>query len=145
MNPTDEQLDALEAAARSWAGTPFCERSAVKGAGADCHTAIFEVYVEAGWIPRLDLPLPNIKAAGIELVRGFFSAHSRHFKRVETEQPGDTLHFKIGRTSHFKLRLREGYFHCMEERGCGFAPNVQPEMMQRLHGLWRPRLDSAPA
>ncbi len=136
---TEQELDALESAANSWVGTPFCENSAVKGAGASCHTAVLEVLVETGWLPReLKVPFPPLRAASVEIVSAFFKENWRYFLYVKKAEPGDILHFQLGRTSHFMLSLRGGrYFHSLEKIGCGIAPGFSPTFAKRLRGVWR--------
>jgi len=40
--------------ARSWVGTPYHHRGAIRGVGVDCARILIEVYAEAGLIERFD-------------------------------------------------------------------------------------------
>lgn len=78
---TAAQLDALDAAAVSWQGTPFCAGAPVKGAGVCCHTAVAEIYFEAQWMPRFAVPLgsPQYGRAGSTPEMEEFLDASPHF------------------------------------------------------------------
>lgn len=136
---------ALESAATSWCGTPFCENSAKKGAGVCCHAAVAEVLFEAGIVPRFPYPFAPIKSVAPDRVDDFF-ADSPHFALVYSAgeapafiHPGDVLIFRAGRTCHFMLALSGGrFFHAMEKAGAGIAPNLPPKWRQRLIRVWRP-------
>ena len=52
MMLTPEQRAEIVRAARSWIGTPYHHRAAVKGAGADCALFPVAVYKECGILPE---------------------------------------------------------------------------------------------
>ena len=137
MNATE--LDSLEAAAASWAGTPFCENSAIKGAGVCCHAAVLEVYFEAGWLPRFRYPFAPIRSVKLEAIHTQLALVACFEPVAEGLEPGDMLVLNLGRTCHFMLALREGrFFHAMEGVGAGIAPNLPPRWARRVAGIWRP-------
>lgn len=131
----------LEIAAGLWIGTPFCERSAVRGAGACCHAAVLEVLFDAGWLERFVYPIAPLRG-GARVAQHFF-AHDTHFMLVsgsDDAAPGDVLQFRLGSTAHFMLRLPEGrLFHCAEKIGAIIAPNLPPAWERRLANIWRPK------
>lgn len=130
----------LEVAAGLWVGTPFCEKSAVRGAGASCHAAVLEVYFDAGWIERFNYPVSSLRGAG-KVVDHFF-AHDSHFMPVNLDErrTGDTLQFRLRSSAHFMLMLDDGkLFHCAENVGAVIAPNLPTPWAKRLNKVWRPK------
>ncbi len=145
MNAAEKSAEAtralarLEAAAASWHGTPFCEFSALKGKGVCCHALPLEIYFEAGWLPRFDYPMSAPRSAGAAKVEAFTTgAAAKYFARAESAIAGDTLHFRLGRTSHFVLQLGTKYIHALHGGGALYAVSLQPAWMKRLHAIWRP-------
>lgn len=147
---TPEQLAALDAAARSWAGTPFCERSAVRGAGVCCHRLVIEVLVEAGWLPRIEVPDGSVRWAAANtrslIAEWFDGPGSQWFDGIESldwaaVQPGDLLGFRLGRTvHHLVIALPAGrWMHAIEGHGAVIVPEVPPRWRKRAERLWRPR------
>lgn len=144
-------IQKLEAAAASWVGTPFCEHSAVKGAGVCCHRAVAEVLMEAGLLPRLALPTaaPGHARANnrgvldawldAEGAQWFMSCPGRVISR--TLFPGDVLGFRLGRSvHHVALQLGgERIFHAIQGAGAVIAPSLPPQWAQRLTRIWQPR------
>jgi cell wall-associated NlpC family hydrolase len=54
---TDEQKRAaLVEEAKTWLGTPFHHRAAVKGAGVDCAFFIYATFHAVGLVPELEFP-----------------------------------------------------------------------------------------
>lgn len=136
---TAAELAALDAAARSWAGTPFCENSAVKGAGVCCHAAVLEVYFEAEWLPRFHYPFAPIRSVTLATITTQLAISACFATAPEGIAPGDMLILNLGRTCHFMLALPDDrFFHAMEGVGAGIAPNLPPRWQRRLAGVWRP-------
>lgn len=54
MMTVDEQRALVRDIARSWKGTPYRHRAAIKGSGVDCARILIEVYAEAGLIDHFD-------------------------------------------------------------------------------------------
>jgi hypothetical protein len=127
----------LEIAAGLWVGTPFCEQSAVRGAGVCCHAVILETYFDAGWLERFAYPVAPLRS-GRRMAVQFF-AGNRHFMPVNLDEfrPGDTLQFRLGPAAHFMLVLSNGYFHCAENVGTRIANCIQPNWLKRLTHVWR--------
>lgn len=145
---TPEQLAALDAAARSWAGTPFCEGSAAKGAGVCCHRLVLEVLVEAGWLPRIEVPGGPVRwamAQSRSLIGEWFDGPGvQWFQPVpaldwSAVEPGDVLGFRLGRAlHHLVLALPAGrWIHAIEGHGTVIVPEVSPRWRKRAERLWR--------
>jgi len=49
-----EQRALVRDIARTWNGTPYRHRAAIRGSGVDCARILIEVYAEAGLIERFD-------------------------------------------------------------------------------------------
>lgn len=141
---------AIERAAASWIGTPFCENSAVKGAGVCCHMGIMEVYFEAGVVPRIPLPKgpPGwSRTHGDSLMETWLDGEgSKYFSALDSGlwtpgfglMPGDLLGFKIGRcVHHIAILLPAGrMFHV--HKAAAISPNIPTEYLCRLTRAWRP-------
>jgi cell wall-associated NlpC family hydrolase len=143
------RLAALESAAASWAGTPFCEHSAVKGAGVCCHLAVIEVYREAGFIaPDVlfpDGPVNWSRTQSRSLMEEAIDGQGREWvvsvaANVSSRMPGDLLGFKVGHcVHHLAIQLPRGrIFHAVDKHGAIIAPNLPPQWAKRLARIWRP-------
>lgn len=149
--PLSPLLFALEAACLSWCGTPFCENSAVKGAGVCCHLAVGEAYREAGLLPP-DLRLPLGPAGwsrtqGRSLMEAWLDeGEGRHWFVAREpgviRQSGDLLGFRVGHcVHHLAIQLDGGrLFHAVDRVGASIAPNLPPAWAKRLARVWRPNL-----
>jgi cell wall-associated NlpC family hydrolase len=136
-------LATLKTAAESWIGTPFCERSAVKGAGVCCHALPLEIYFEAGWLPRFEYPAGAPGTARVELADQFIAGDGgQWFTRALIHQAGDTLQFQLGRTSHFMLSLEGDRYVHATKTGVQIAHGLQKHWLPRLKRVWRPRVIS---
>jgi len=144
---TPSEIDRLEVAARGWIGTPFCENSGVRGAGVCCHMGVAEVYFDAGWLPRMDLPKgpPGHSRAKSESLMEPWLDDSEQgrlfFAPVTAIWPGDLLGFRIGRcVHHLAIALRAGsIFHVVEVIGATIGPTIPASWHKRLQRVWRPR------
>jgi cell wall-associated NlpC family hydrolase len=144
-------IELLEAAAQSWVGTPFCERSAVKGCGVCCHRAVSEVYIEAGFMPRVELPdaPPHYaRAQHIGLMEGWLDGVGAEWFTSLTGddltgqlQAGDLLGFRLGRAvHHLAIQLTDGrIYHAAENIGVIIAPKLPQVWATRLVRAWRPK------
>jgi cell wall-associated NlpC family hydrolase len=140
----------LEAAAKEWEGTPFCERSAVKGAGVSCHMLAFVVYRDAGWLPDMDIPMAPVgwsRAQNHSVMEEWLDrGEGRNwFERVaalDAIEPGDLLGFRLGHCIHHLAVLLSGgrVVSSVENLGARISPCLQPVWMKRMAGAWRPRL-----
>jgi len=141
-------LERLEAAAAAWEGTPFCERSAVRGAGVSCSMLCFSVYHDAGWLP--DLVVPNAPVGWSRSQnRSIMEEYLDHgeglewFARVaavDAMQPGDLLGFRLGHCIHHLAILLGGgrVVSSVEQLGVRISPCLQPVWFKRLAAVWRP-------
>ena len=158
-SPTSAELDRLEASAASWAGTPFCPNSAVKGVGVSCHNLPPAIYFEAGWLPRFPVPdgPPMHGNAGCRSLMEDFLAGCPHFTDVDPQrlcqtdwrraiaaiiQAGDMVLSRPARVPHhLALALRSGRFIHVQYRGvANIAPNLPPVWATRLARIYRPNL-----
>jgi len=151
------QLDALEAAARSWERTPFCNNSAVKGAGVSCQHLVSELYFEAQWLPRFDVPngpLQIGRAGNTPLMEEFLDK-SPHFVDVDPERivqsdwrrgmseivrPGCLVISRPARLPHHAaIALRNGAFvHAVIGMGVQIPPQLPDAWAKRLWRVYRP-------
>ena len=147
MNPS--QLDAIEAAAKRWDGTPFCAGSATVGAGVCCHRLVAEIYSEAGLLPT-DAEIPGgsplwSRAQGLSPMCDWLTtgAGVQWFAPVLTSeaQPGDLLGFVIGRCiHHLAIALRDGRIvHATDGHGARIVEHIPNAWRRRLAAAWRPR------
>lgn len=156
---TAAQLDALEAAAAAWKGTPFVNNSAVKGAGVSCQKLAGELYFDAGWLPRFEIPngpLQAGRAGGTPLIEQFLDA-SPHFVDVDPDRilqtdwrrglqevvrPGYLVLSRPARLPHhLAVALRAGSFvHAVIGMGVQIPPQLPEVWAKRLWRAWRPCL-----
>jgi cell wall-associated NlpC family hydrolase len=142
------QIERLEAAAADWNGTPFCERSAVKGAGVSCHMLAFVVYRDAGWLPEMEIPQAPVgwsRSQNRSLMEEWLDeGHGRTWFRsvasMDSLEPGDLLGFKIGHVvHHLGVMLSNGRIVSSVERlGVRISPCMQPVWRKRMVRVWRP-------
>lgn len=148
---SDVQLAALEAAARSWIGTPFCEGTPRKGLGVSCHHTVAEVYFESGLLPRIavpDGPSHWSPANTRSLIEEWFD-NSPLFLRVARDltgaelvreiKPGDALGFRVVNAIHHAAIALPGrrMVHSVIGHGVLIAPNIPSAWEQRLAAVWR--------
>lgn len=135
------QIDALREACRSWRGTPFRQRSLVKGpqGGVDCVGFVGAVFAEVGAIPQaISVPpyaLDHARHRDDSVLRSWFERPEvrPHVRRVEESEPhldGDMVFPKVGRTEHH-LGLRIGIWVYHIARPSGWC--AMPEAALDLH------------
>lgn len=142
---TPEEIAALEAAARSWVGTPFCEGSAVKGAGVCCHRLPAAVYQEAGWWPAVEVPAgPRAwaRAQSRSLIAEWIDESGR-FESLPVgaeARPGDLFGYRVGRTVHHLALVLGGgrLLHVGEGHGTVIVDAMPPVWARRCERHWRP-------
>lgn len=140
---TPVELDALETAALSWVGTPFCENSAAKGAGVCCHLLVAEILIEAGWLPRVSVPMGPVKwgqAQGRSLISEWFSGPGTDwFRPVDLQeiQPGDVLGFRVGGCVHHVALVLPDRF-CFAKEQVHVSSELPTGWGRRLRMAWRP-------
>jgi cell wall-associated NlpC family hydrolase len=142
-----KDVASLEAAALAWMGTPFCERSAVRGAGVSCHRLAAAIYRDAGWTPALEFPdaptgwsRAQTRSLIAEWLDGPGTTWFTSVPNLELIEPGDLLGFKIGHAiHHVGIHLPGGRLvSAMQNVGVRIAPNITPVWMRRLRRVWRP-------
>ncbi|MBV5334090.1 hypothetical protein JZU57_02435, partial [bacterium] len=79
MTPTwfnEERIDALEAEAATWVGTPFAANSSARGLGVSCHTLAGALYAAVGWgdIAIPEIPISHARFGQDSFADPFFEA-----------------------------------------------------------------------
>lgn len=113
MARSDRELDALEAAAGAWIGTPWCDDSETRGRGVCCHRLVAAVYREARWIPDgVEIPSgPALHARGNDrpmMTEWFRGPGAEWFEEVSVPEPGDALVIRVGHAPHHLGLLLRG-------------------------------------
>lgn len=124
-----DRVGALVAAAESWRGTPFRQRSIVKGigGGVDCAGYLGAVFAEIGAIPNA-VSVPPYEANHAEhseesLLRNWFERPEvrAYVRRVDEEEPhldGDMVFPVVGRSEHhLGLRVGQWVYHIARPSG----------------------------
>lgn len=112
----------LERICRSWAATPFCRRSAVKGprGGVDCASFLAVCLFELGAIDAtIAIPpytLNHAEHSDESLFRAWFEQPDvrARVRRVEEDEPhldGDIVFPRVGRTEHHAGFRLGGWVH----------------------------------
>lgn len=142
-----ERTTALEAAARSWLGTPFRPNTAISGpdGGVDCVNYIHEVCVAVGVIQRQSLPNYTLDHARHSphslLLRWLLNATDdsggKHLILVPPLGrliPGDLLAIRTGMLDHhLAIVLRDGQCaHAIEGTGPVLHTCEHPSFMERV-------------
>lgn len=109
---------ALNAAALSWLGTPFCSNSCVKGAGVCCHFLVGAILSEAGWTDLRPEQLPRMpsnyaryggQSAVVDWFRGAGAARFVELPLTAGGmEPGDLGAVRLGRVSHHLVMVLPG-------------------------------------
>lgn len=141
------QVPALLAACRSWRGTPFRQRSLVKGpgGGVDCAGFVGAVFAEIGAIPHaVSVPsytLDHARHHDASVLHAWFErAEVRpHVRRVEHDEPhldGDMVFPRVGRTEHH-LGVRVGIwvYHIARPSGWCAMPSEALELHRSRYRL----------
>jgi cell wall-associated NlpC family hydrolase len=138
-------ITRLIAACESWQGTPFCPNSQVKGAGVCCHRFCGAAYVEAGWLPPIDLPDGNPYGSDTASESPFetWLNNSPHFVPVfdaAQMEPGDLILSKPSRLPwHLAIYLGDGVFAHVDMRQGVQVTNSFPDVWaKRIVRIYRP-------
>lgn len=142
---TPERVQALQAAAARWVGTPWVWGSAVCQSGVDCVRLCAALYAETGALPEPMGWMPDwrshssrrIDAAVMWLESGRDGAGS-YFCRVPERGllAGDLLMFS-GAHLHFAVVLPGGEFiHAINPHGAILGHLGDVAFMSRLVGAW---------
>jgi cell wall-associated NlpC family hydrolase len=102
MTLSDQERNAIVRAAKSWLGTPYHHRAAVKGAGADCAMFPVAVYKECGVLPESYQP-PDYSSQwhlhrSDELYLREIEKFCSPVSDLETPRPADFVVVHFGRT-----------------------------------------------
>jgi cell wall-associated NlpC family hydrolase len=147
---TPERIAALEAAAKSWVGTPFVANSRVKGprGGVSCQMLAEQLCIESG------LTVPLAPAAPMRwsethrdsLIEQFLDEQTNIFQSLSTDScpltsiaPGDIVGFRIGGCCHHMgVALERGRFiHAMRGIGTQIYNLNDPTYGKRISKIWR--------
>lgn len=124
-----DRVAALHAACNAWAGTPFCQRSAVKGprGGVDCAMFIGAVFFEIEAVPvAVAVPpyeLNHADHSEESLFRNWFEtpaarARIRLVEEDEAHLDGDIVFPKVGRCEHHAgIRIGDDVHHIARPSG----------------------------
>ena len=141
----EERIDALEAEATTWVGTPFAANSSTKGLGVSCHTLAGALYAAVGWgdIAIPEIPISHARFGQDSFADPFFEAMAERFTQLPHDSeilPGDVLGFRIGRiVHHLGVALRNGRFiHALEGIGATVSTTEDATYRSRLTTIWRP-------
>lgn len=140
----------VNAAARSWIGTPFHDCAAVKGkgGGVDCAMLLRAVYVEAGIIPYFDIAPyspQHFLHSGEEKFLGYVTRFAREIPCTAV-QTGDVALYRIAKAfAHGAIVIAPGWpaivhahFHSrLVRRGRGDAVHLgTPILDVKFFSFW---------
>lgn len=139
-----EQVARINAAARSWLGTPFMPNAAVKGAGVSCQKLVGTIYIEAGLLPPgMVIPDGDMAWGNAQTVSMVARAVERsgRFAVVEKWSPGDLTGFRFGGCVHhlgIVLNAEGEFIHVLRGHGVQLASLLDAAFFSRLEKIWRP-------
>lgn len=140
----------LEQVCLSWANTPFCRRSAVKGprGGVDCACYLAACLLEAGAIDQaIAVPpyeLNHAEHSDESLFRAWFEqpAVRARVRRVEEDEPhveGDIVFPRVGRTEHHAgFRIGVWVHHVARPSGYCAMTTAQLQLHRTRYRLLEP-------
>lgn len=103
MPLTDEQRQLIINAAKEWVsvGTPYRDCACAKGIGVDCGQLIKGVFLEAGFQPEDNVPLPQTYSTSIWLHKAdtvYIDTIQKYFREISEAElkPGDVVIYKMG-------------------------------------------------
>lgn len=136
---TPERIERLQAAARSWLGTPFAPNSASKGHGVSCQKLVQHIYHEAGWknVETPEVPMAHAMFSDRSYVLEFME-HCEDFATVSTPEVGDLVGMRIGRcVHHLGIVVRPDVIvHAWNRIGVTEQPLAT--LTGRIGAIWRP-------
>jgi cell wall-associated NlpC family hydrolase len=155
---TPERIAALEAAAKSWVGTPFVANSRIKGprGGVSCQMLAEQLYLESGLAIPFTAPSAPMRWSETHrdsLIERFLNSQTQLFQSLEVPNPqspisnpqspiapGDIVGFKIGGcVHHLGTALERGRFiHAMRGIGTQIYNLNDPTYEKRISKIWRP-------
>ncbi|MBN8249105.1 MAG: C40 family peptidase [Verrucomicrobia bacterium] len=140
---TPERVEALQAAAAAWQGTPFAANSCSRGVGVSCqHLAAALLREGAG----LHLDPPNVDMAHAEfsdesLVEPWMDGQTAFVSIPPgVVKPGDVLGFRLRRVvHHVGVCISPGAFvHSLDGIGTVVSSLADATWRGRLRRVWRP-------
>lgn len=142
------ELDALEARALAWVGTPWCDGSASIGRGVCCHRLLASVYHEAGWLPEMELPdAPAAHARGNDrpiMLEWFRGPGAAYFDEViEVVLPGLALLVRVGHVPHHLCLALRGnrILHVSHRQGVQIVENANRWLRHLAHAFEPRRIE----
>lgn len=152
MNPffrTPERLTNFQCAAHRWMGTPFAPHAAMLGVGVDCVSLLSQLYDEAGFQWRTNLPddfpaytCDGGQASQSKVIR--FLAGRPDLERIaDVDSPlitGDILCFTASKTVHHVGAVVRGrrFIHAIRSHGVILSLVDDPTYRKRLEAIFRP-------
>lgn len=94
-----QQREVVVKEALSWAKTPYCGHSCVKGIGVDCGQLIYGVYRACGLLPKLALPTDySLQVAQHRASTEYMDLVDTYFRAIPEAQvrPGDLVCYQLG-------------------------------------------------
>lgn len=130
--------------ARSWIGTPYHHRGAIKDVGVDCGMILIKIFSQAGVIQDFD---PGEYPQDWMMHRSeerYLQTVERYAKKTDRDPlPGDIVLFKFGRCiSHGGIITKWPYMvHAYKDAGMVVEDNIECclPLKDRLVGFWTVR------
>ena len=143
-----ERIAALEAAAKSWVGTPFVANSRIKGprGGVSCQMLAEQLYIESGLVITFAAPSAPMRWSETHrdsIIEQFLDEQHDIFQSLSPDScpliPGDIVGFKIGGCiHHMGVALERGRFiHAMRGIGTQIYNLNDPTYAKRISRIWR--------
>ena len=136
---TPERIERLQAAARSWRGTPFAPNSASKGHGVSCQKLVQHIYAEAGWkdIETPEVPMAHAMFSDRSYVMEFMMG-CKDFAEVSSPEVGDLVGIWMGRcVHHLGIVVHPGVIVHVWKR-LGVVEQPLATLGGRVGAIWRP-------
>lgn len=98
-------------AAHGWIGTPYLHGASVRGAGCDCLGLLRGIWRELGGCEPEPVPVYGADWAETGGVERLVQAAERHLRRVQTEEAGQLVLFRLRRgavAKHVGIQSRVG-------------------------------------
>ena len=140
---TPEEIEEIFSVCESWADTPFCPNSNVRGAGVCCHKFCGSAYMESGWLPAFAMPdgYPYGSEAGTTSPFVDWLDASDLFERVDLMEPGNLILSKPSRLPwHLSIFLGNDYFAHVDQRQGVKVTNSFPSVWAKhITAIYRPK------
>jgi cell wall-associated NlpC family hydrolase len=138
---TEAWRSAVVEEAKTWLGTPYHHKAAVRGGGIDCAHLLIEVYSAVGLVPKVD---PGDYAPQWHLHRSeeiFLGWIKRYADMVDSPQIGDVGMWRFGRCwSHGSILIGpQMVIHSYVGRGVIMTRVDESPLAGRPVGWWSVR------